>query len=329
MNLEIVLFWAALLSLVLMVLRGRLSGWTWLAAVATAASLAALIALPAAAPWIALSLALGLFWVPTQVARLARATARRQNYTATRWLTLLIAALHPMDGWPTQTRLFAVLARAARGDWPAAEAGLRRVVSHGSHPNNRLSALAHLCAHSGDWQPILAQPHPSDAEGAWTVLRLRALGETGQVETMLAAYAADEAELRKNKLLGPALLSVLAFGGRPDALRAARRKMLRGMSADMLDFWQATAQQAAGGAAADEGAETLRRTRAPRRCGGSPRRRARPKRAARRHGAWPRRLRCPICRRGRAPRSIAPPPPPVPPPPPAPPRSAAASRAPG
>ncbi|HUI96013.1 MAG TPA: hypothetical protein VLX44_09695 [Xanthobacteraceae bacterium] len=91
-----------------------------------------------------------------------------------------------------------------------------------------------------DWPSVLAQAcgaHPTP------MLEVRALGELGRIDEMIAAYTKSRSRLDRPSLLY-GRLCVLAFSGRSDSVQRLLRQ--RSLAADRRAYWTAIAARAAG-----------------------------------------------------------------------------------
>lgn len=102
-----------------------------------------------------------------------------------------------------------------------------------------------------DWASVLGL-----ARGVpgWTMYEIRALGELGRVEEMIAVFAAMQPKPRRRDL-DQIWLTVLAFAGRVDAVRVLLRGKLRFVRPEKAAYWSFIAADAAG--VADESRRAL------------------------------------------------------------------------
>ena len=259
MDIDILLFWLALLFAAGIFFRANApTGWLLVSGAIMTAGVLALALAPQQAPWIASGLVVGLIGLPSLFSHTLNRAILRQRYDLACWLNRALTILHPMDGTAAQGRLLRALAMAQRGNWEQAEPLLRALSENTMHPAVGLAALVHVCHWTGDWRAMLADPRLSDGDPGTTVYRLRALGELGRTREMLALFAMEEPRLRRQPGWGNCQLLALAFGGRPDAVAALGRTVLRNSPAETIALWVATARLATGGAEAETGRTELR-----------------------------------------------------------------------
>jgi hypothetical protein len=97
-----------------------------------------------------------------------------------------------------------------------------------------------------DWESVLGQPRTAgDKLSALTCYEIRALGELGRVDEMIATYASAESALPQDGVLAGALF-VLAFSGRTEAVRSLLSKQFQFLNSRDKAFWIFIASQAAG-----------------------------------------------------------------------------------
>ncbi|WP_448951442.1 rhomboid family intramembrane serine protease [Labrys neptuniae] len=156
------------------------------------------------------------------------------------WFARAAALLHPTGQIRFTAKLFGALAEPTREARIAALERLRSGTMAGQDVVLELQVLRQ----KHDWQGIVdyLKRHPVPPGPDAIVFPIRALGETGQLEAMVATGARNRALFGSGDL---STLVLLAFSGRvtaTDALVAARHDMPAWIKA----FWQATALQAAG-----------------------------------------------------------------------------------
>ncbi len=232
--------------------RGRMS-WAMVAGAIMAGGLALLVLVPDRAAGITLVPWVVLLAIPSLLGRLLAVAASKQSFSQARWFSLAIAVLHPTGEWVAQATLFRGLALMRRGRWDLAEPKLRAVAENPRYPLSRLSALTYLCRWSGDWRSLADDSGPPEGEPSRTALRVRALGETGCLAEMLTQFEEGQRKYGDLPLWRPAMLSVLAFGGRADAVAAYCRTIMTRLPAQTVASWTAIARLAAGGTEAAAG----------------------------------------------------------------------------
>lgn len=222
-------------------------GWLAKCILVLAAAGASWLLLPEQAPWITGGLWLIMLALPTLLARLANANALRARYDKAWRYARLVRLLHPFDGWRTNEAIIHALALAQGGAAERGAAALTRLLGDpGLPPSARPLIESHLCRLTGDWSRLAAS---GDATGrsddpAVLSMRLRALGETGRLRELAAAFHRGG--------LGPGVaylncqLFLLAFCGRPAAAARLLDGPLAALDADTKAFWLGTAELAGG-----------------------------------------------------------------------------------
>lgn len=198
------------------------------------------------------------FWslvvlIPGIGSRLIQRWVFQQQFSRARRLSIIVCSLHPFDGWRQQPELIRALELAYLGDVATAT----KLLEH--HQNNQtalgFSARAFLCRLTGQWEQFLQwiDTHPDSTrlleDPSLLSGYIRALGETGALSRLVAAYRDSE-----KLLTAPALaalratcrLMVLAFFGRRQAVDTLFQGALHSMHESHKQFWQATADMASG-----------------------------------------------------------------------------------
>lgn len=176
-----------------------------------------------------------------------------QQYARALRIARVLRVLHPADGFLELPALIAALDAARRGDQLAAEQGLLRIAEGGSRALAS-QARAHLFRIRADWQGYLDSTRSlSDSQLAADLsqlnARLRALGETGQLEQLVENYARHAARLSTpaNTLLGLyAQLFVAAFTGQRELLVRLLSGPLAFLGSASHRYWLGTCAYAAG-----------------------------------------------------------------------------------
>jgi hypothetical protein len=97
-----------------------------------------------------------------------------------------------------------------------------------------------------DWESVLGQLRSGGGKlSAMKSGEIRALGELGRVDEMIATYASAESVLPPNELRLSRLF-VLAFTGRADAVRSLLSSQFRSLDPGSKAYWIFIAEQAAG-----------------------------------------------------------------------------------
>jgi rhomboid protease GluP len=177
-----------------------------------------------------------------------------QQYARARRLAVFLGILHPVDGCPQQAALWRALEAGQGGDFQKAGELLRKLESSGP-PSLRRQATFHLHRINGDWKGLLTwiesegKEDPIARDPILLTNYLRALGETGDLNRMVAAFARQLPSLESPSLavvraLG--YLYVFAFCGRREAVLRLQQGHLGFYGREALSFWEATAACAQG-----------------------------------------------------------------------------------
>jgi rhomboid protease GluP len=248
----IVGFASALTALrVFYIARGQSWGWITISGVTLGTMMVSFFVAPDSAGYVG-----GVIWgalvvLPSIGARWLNRLVFQQRYRQARQLAGVLAWLHPADGWRDQPHFLRALEFGQQGDFTGAEAILNRYQST-TTPLGRLAAIQ-LYRMNGRWEalldwfePHLAEPDFQRDPGTLS-LYLRALGETGDLNGLLTAYARFEKAIEKNPT--SALLSrltVFAFCGRVAQVAHLFEGSLKLFSLPIQTFWLATANLTAG-----------------------------------------------------------------------------------
>src|SRR5436309_4591139 len=138
--------------------------------------------------WFALAL------LPSLLGRFAIRATLQQNYAIARNLGMIVRFLHPADGWERQPQLMGALGLAQDGKIAESSEILSRLRT-AQNVVGRTAALQFFRM-SGQWEECLAwiQQTPIAARGefGFVMNHLRALGETGELNGMLAEFERAE-----------------------------------------------------------------------------------------------------------------------------------------
>lgn len=259
MDLNTVLIWTVGLSSGLLMVRalrrprGGAAGWVWISA--------GLSALLGVAWWIAPELAgylagapwLVLLLIPSLAIRRVMLHMSREDFARARRAALVVRALHPLGDWRLMPDLLSALELAAAGRLPEAEARLQRL-GRLATPLGRF-ALSRWYQLAGDWGGLIAWVRaevPREVQGQEAAVLVafgRALGELGEVDTLLDLYRAHadrpllSTQPETRAVLG---LFAAAFAGERELVRRLFAGPLAHFPADVKRFWTATAASAAG-----------------------------------------------------------------------------------
>ncbi|MGM0578110.1 MAG: rhomboid family intramembrane serine protease [Myxococcota bacterium] len=241
------------IGMILRVHRLRFPGWLVVHGLVLAALVVGWLVAPGHAGWIAAVLWTPLVLAPILGRRAVTRLAGRQRFDAAAKVARITAWLHPMDGWREIPRVLEANARIAAGD----RDGGRRILQALRDEDGPLSreATLQLCRMEGRWEELilLVDTHPKRE----ALLRdpnvlpsyVRALGETGRVEEMLAVHAERVEPLAGSlgaRWLTRARLVAAAFAGRVRLVESLLAHPGRDRTPDADAYWRATALQAAG-----------------------------------------------------------------------------------
>ncbi len=195
--------------------------------------------------------------------RLVAAEEFAKSATLARWLSWIT----PWDDWGVVARIYTASSLTQAGSIDAAEEILERY-RHLKTPQAR-TAVAQLYKLQKRWDEYLAwlDENVSSREIGTTpglsLIRLRAWGETGQLDRLLAGFQAfDEHYHRIPHLRDVARIYLLTFFGRVDLLTALFDGPLASYTPAVRERWLTTARAAADRAAgpvADAGQEVFTR----------------------------------------------------------------------
>ncbi len=232
-------------------IRSRTRGWIVVSCAIVLVALSGAFFFAPSAGYLTASLWATFVLLPLGGQRWLGRLSDQQRYQAAARLASVIRLLHPADGWWDRPRLFEALDLGRRGQ--IADAGaLFEALERGS-PHFAREARVHRLRMQSRWEDVLAWlvenvPHPATVESASLLpMRLRALGETGDVEGLCAAYGAAEPLFARADLAGlrnVCRLFVLAFTGRVAKVEALYDGPLHASPPAVRAFWIATAELA-------------------------------------------------------------------------------------
>jgi hypothetical protein len=219
-------------------------GKTWIGTFAgiAAAGIAAVVWLPQWSGYIVAS-ALVLFVVaPIMLFVLARRRQAAGYPNAAAFYARPAWVLHPSRHMRLEASFLAAQTLASIEEKIAAY----RALLSDATPEQSVSLNSWIAMDQDDWESMLAQSRSAgDKPSALKSHEIRALGELGRVDEMIATYASAESVLSREGLL-VCRLFVLAFGGRTDAVRSLLGSQFRSLSARNKAFWIFIAGRAAG-----------------------------------------------------------------------------------
>lgn len=256
MDLGYTLLWmvgaASVVGLAAMLVRYKLRYPGWLAVYSLNAALVVVLArlAPAEAGYISFAIWTPTVLIPTFAVRWASRLVVMQRYEQARRLLLVASALHPFDGWRQQPKLLRALGHLQRGEVERS----RALLEEAQGADTWLGRAARLQIYRLDrrWEELRrwfeAHPSPEELRRDPTAVSfyLRALGELGDVEALLRAYA-DAAPRTELSVQLPTLqLFVAAFAGRPGLVEVILGGTLAHFPPEQKAFWVGTSHQAAG-----------------------------------------------------------------------------------
>jgi membrane associated rhomboid family serine protease len=197
---------------------------------------------PSWAGTVTLVLFVPLVLAPLVLARITQTRVHQQRLREAARLARIAAWLHPSP----QARLnAAMLAAQAVPGKPAQIEAMRRVAAE-TQGEDRLVIEATILRQEGRWEKLLdlfeARPLLASQLAG---LKLRALGECGQLDRMTRIYDDAKSRLHAGDLT-VAQLVVLAFAGRPREVEQLFEGPLTSLDADTRTYWLAIAERAAG-----------------------------------------------------------------------------------
>ena len=177
-----------------------------------------------------------------------------QRFASARRLARLLRLLHPADGLLEQSILLQALELAQQSDVASALALLAPLQNN--HTTLGRQAIAASFRIQGDWESLLRwtrselSPGIMQTDNAVLPLYLRALGETGSRDELVAELAAKVATLSAGQPplwhYYSSLLAVLAFCGRVESLGNLLETKLRKLPRDVKEAWIGTSEIAFG-----------------------------------------------------------------------------------
>ncbi len=197
--------------------------------------------------------------MPSMASRYLARLTYQGNYGRARWITRIMACLHPADGIPSQVKIADAIHSAMNGDLTAVD---RLLDKHAKvdHPVSCVGVLQ-LLRMKNKWADILELCEKEPVQRmmrdvpSFPVYRLRALFETGRLHEALQYYL----HLRKHgpprvyrvlQILGTDIF-LFAFTGRVHSLQKLLDKKRIG-STPMGRYWLTTAKWVSGDASAME-----------------------------------------------------------------------------
>lgn len=187
-------------------------------------------------------IALVLFaFTPNLLDRLAHGCATAGYERAAAFCARLACLFHPSKQFRFQ--LYFLAARAL-GSTDKKIAAYRAMVSHAT-PQQAVVLNCWISIDQDDWEGVLAQLRCAGDPTGLKWLEIRALGELGRVDEMIATYASAESVLSAGNLQ-VCRLYVLAYSGRTDAVCLLLNRQLRFVRPRNKAYWTFIADRAAG-----------------------------------------------------------------------------------
>lgn len=219
--------------------------WLLVNGLVVVTGLAALQIFPHSAGTLVAAVFCPLVMAPFMLSAMAQRAMLKGNLRTAAVFGQVLAFLHPTRNVRLNTAMTRAQARATTVEQVAA---LRAIAADAS-PAERITIQGHVLRAEDDWQGLLEHFHAHrDEIVSVGTLEIRALGELGRTEEMLAAY--DAAKLRLNGLeLLEAHLFVLAYGGRPAEVAVMLKGALAGLGGEAKSYWTAIAARASGAGA--------------------------------------------------------------------------------
>ena len=196
-------------------------------------------ALELAADWagaISLGAFVPLVLAPAVLSQMAQRRVNMSRYGEAAFLQRLAALLHPSAGSRFAAALSSALAASEAGDDITPLTDLMRA----SKPEHRSIVEALIARSQGRWADALAIVRASPNARELASIEIRALGETGQTDEMIAVFTRAKPTLQGYHLLYGQLF-VLAFAGRSAAVERLLAAQLRSIDDETKTYWRAIA----------------------------------------------------------------------------------------
>ncbi|MEE3719786.1 hypothetical protein V2H45_23875 [Tumidithrix elongata RA019] len=257
MSINNLIIWFVFLSCGLTIIRTGGSrdrrGWAIVAAAILVVTVVLLYFAPKWASPISGSLWLILIVFPTVLLQWVNRLVYQQSYRKARMLAECVRWLHPADGLDRYPKLLYSLEMAQNGNMEAA----REILSQHQDlktPEGRYAAMM-LYRMDCQWDELLTWIRDRFPEKVLhkdpnlLMNYLRALGETGDLNSLVKELGKFEQSADKNKdpmSLNASRMTVLAFCGEVIFVKALFSNQLKVYSQEISNFWIATAEMAAG-----------------------------------------------------------------------------------
>jgi rhomboid protease GluP len=216
------------------------AGWVLVNGLVLLAGGLALLFAPRVAAWITAALFVPLIVTPSLLSNLALRAEQRGKTDLAQRLASVSSWFHPTG----DVKFNLALAEALRGETPDATRAALTRLRETATDTQRATVDVFIAAERDDWPAALVASRAPAAPTELKASEIRALGELGRRDEMVAVY-----EQSKTRLVGIHLLTaqlfVFAFTGRVARVDALLKGALAGLPADGKIFWRAVARQAA------------------------------------------------------------------------------------
>ena len=240
---------SALAIIMSMMQTGTKNNLLWLAVngLVVATGLVAMYMFPRSAGTIVSAVFCPLVMAPFLLSNLTQRAMLKGNLRSAALFGQVLAVLHPTRHVRLNSALTGAHARAT----PAEQVAALQTIAADASPAERIAIQGHMLWANNDWQGLLDhfRAHRDEIVSVGS-LEVRALGELGRTEEMLAAYENTKLELNGFDLQ-EAQLFVLAYGGRPAEVAVMLQGSLAGLGEEAKAYWTAIASRASGAAAQD------------------------------------------------------------------------------
>lgn len=193
-----------------------------------------------------------LVLIPSLGTGLAVRMSLAQRYESAARLSAVLRLLHPGGGWWELPTLFRALALGRKGQLDEAARLLERVQTSrtaiGKQAQLQLFRLRGQWEESVAWMQEQATAQQLESDADFGLSYLRALGETGELATMVEVFPRLKESLDSAgpSALYQAYLHLFAFCGYPHLVQRLLAGPLAQYPAKWQQFWQLTAELAAG-----------------------------------------------------------------------------------
>lgn len=213
------------------------TGWLAVNLLVAAVTGGALVLTPEQAGFIGLGMFLPLVLAPAVLSQLAQRRSNMGRYGEAARFARLAALLHPTAGSRFNAALSEALAESEHKDDTTPLIALMRRAT----PEQRATIETLVARSKGRWDDVLAIVRSNETTRKdLKSLEVRALGEAGRIDEMLAAFASAKASLVGYHLFY-AQLFVLAFAGRRAGVEQLLGSQLSSLEQETKVYWRAIA----------------------------------------------------------------------------------------